>query len=544
MMNKIIGVVLMAVFFSCPLSAADTYTTGDMILTKPGKSSLNWNGKINGNFDIIAASAALKSSSQTLTGQNVFSNKVGILGPVAATYGLAISTTASISGKLTTTVASDILDWTYIGYTSTFFGSQNGAISGDDGFGFYDKSNTWNGRLDLGLIYGPQLHGKGAIGAPLLGLNTSTPKVALDVVGGIVASSSITANGNFYGNGATLTGNLLVGASVQANIFQSADPATVHNIIVSSAIYAVNGGTGGGVVSSTAVVDGSPIGSIIAYSTTTPPSGYLYCDGSYVSTTTYANLFAVTGHRYSTYTVTGTPSVFQLPDLRGMFLRGAFGNLNSSDPDGNRVVGSTQTDTFQGHYHSTDAQKWYGSRRTLSFDSGNQPEINVGFQSASVQAPSTDGTNGTPRTSTETRPENIAVGFMIKYAHVASVNISSTAIINSQDNTWTGKQTLTGSVTMSSLTATGDTSFSNAASTATFSGWIDIGLEIVSTRVNAIQGSISCPSGKKVLGGGCNTNDNTKYLVMSYPSASNGWYCYANAIATLFDIFAICARIK
>jgi len=206
MMNKIIGAVLMAVFFSCPLSAADTYTTGDMVLIKPGKSSLNWDGKINGDLDIISSSAATKSSTQTFTGQNTFSNKVGILGPVAATYGLAISTTASISGKLTTTVASDILDWTYIGYTSTFFGSHNGAISGDDGFGFYDKSNTWNGRLDLGLIYGPQLHGKGAIGAPLLGLNTSTPKVALDVLGGIVASSSITANGNFYGNGATLSG--------------------------------------------------------------------------------------------------------------------------------------------------------------------------------------------------------------------------------------------------------------------------------------------------------------------------------------------------
>lgn len=45
---------------------------------------------------------------------------------------------------------------------------------------------------------------------------------------------------------------------------------------------------------------GNPVGTIIAWSTSTAPAGYLICDGSAVSRTTYAALFAVIGGLYST----------------------------------------------------------------------------------------------------------------------------------------------------------------------------------------------------------------------------------------------------
>ena len=41
-----------------------------------------------------------------------------------------------------------------------------------------------------------------------------------------------------------------------------------------------------------------PTGTIITWSTATPPAGYLICDGSAISRTTYANLFAVIGTTY------------------------------------------------------------------------------------------------------------------------------------------------------------------------------------------------------------------------------------------------------
>jgi microcystin-dependent protein len=58
-----------------------------------------------------------------------------------------------------------------------------------------------------------------------------------------------------------------------------------------------------------------PLGGIIPYAGSTPPSGFLLCDGSLVSETTYAALFALIG---DTYAPTTPPAgLFWLPDLRG-----------------------------------------------------------------------------------------------------------------------------------------------------------------------------------------------------------------------------------
>lgn len=51
-----------------------------------------------------------------------------------------------------------------------------------------------------------------------------------------------------------------------------------------------------------------------------PPVGYLLCDGSAISRTTYADLFAVVSTRFGTGDGSTT---FNLPDLRGKFPRGA-----------------------------------------------------------------------------------------------------------------------------------------------------------------------------------------------------------------------------
>lgn len=57
-----------------------------------------------------------------------------------------------------------------------------------------------------------------------------------------------------------------------------------------------------------------PVGTIIDYGSTTPPTGFLECDGSAVSRTTYAGLFAVIGTTFGTGDGSTT---FDLPDLRG-----------------------------------------------------------------------------------------------------------------------------------------------------------------------------------------------------------------------------------
>lgn len=57
-----------------------------------------------------------------------------------------------------------------------------------------------------------------------------------------------------------------------------------------------------------------PTGTISIFSTNTAPTGYLLCDGTAVSRTTYSALFAVIG---TTYGAGDTTSTFNLPNLKG-----------------------------------------------------------------------------------------------------------------------------------------------------------------------------------------------------------------------------------
>jgi hypothetical protein len=64
----------------------------------------------------------------------------------------------------------------------------------------------------------------------------------------------------------------------------------------------------------------STVGTISAYGGNTAPTGWLLCDGTAVSQTTYADLFAVIGCNFGC-----SGGNFNLPDLRGRFLRGRDG---------------------------------------------------------------------------------------------------------------------------------------------------------------------------------------------------------------------------
>ena len=64
----------------------------------------------------------------------------------------------------------------------------------------------------------------------------------------------------------------------------------------------------------------TPVGTIIWYAGSSAPSGYLLCNGSNVSRTTYADLFTVVGVKYGTGNGTTT---FTLPNLIGKFAEGA-----------------------------------------------------------------------------------------------------------------------------------------------------------------------------------------------------------------------------
>ena len=141
------------------------------------------------------------------------------------------------------------------------------------------------------------------------------------------------------------------------------------------------------------------------------PSGWLPCDGRAVSRTTYANLFTVFGTKHGPGDGSTT---FNLPDTRGLFLRGV--DLTSQgqagvDPDHAsrtrpagasgtvEIAGSTQTDKVGPHQHEIPTNAG-GSGNSIqkSGDSDGHGGISV----------YSNGTN-------ETRPKNISALYIVKY---------------------------------------------------------------------------------------------------------------------------------
>jgi len=145
-----------------------------------------------------------------------------------------------------------------------------------------------------------------------------------------------------------------------------------------------------------------PTGMIAPFAMSTAPTGWLECDGSAVSRTTYSDLFTALG---TTHGVGDGSSTFNVPDLRGEFIRGWD---NGKGTDSGRTFGSSQTDAFQAHKHTYTTPQHYDD---VVGGSGTSARISSTGQTTGYAA---DGANGTPRTASETRPRNIAMMYCVK----------------------------------------------------------------------------------------------------------------------------------
>ena len=148
----------------------------------------------------------------------------------------------------------------------------------------------------------------------------------------------------------------------------------------------------------------APPGTIVAFAgpSTRIPPGWLFCDGASVGRETYPTLFAAIGTTWGSGT--GTSS-FNLPDLRGRFLRGTD---QGSNRDLDRVnsdagVGTFQDDQFRLHSHTVPT----GTGPDLG---PSVPSV-VQYYFRSAVSPITTSTTG----GSETRPTNAAVTYIIRY---------------------------------------------------------------------------------------------------------------------------------
>lgn len=146
-----------------------------------------------------------------------------------------------------------------------------------------------------------------------------------------------------------------------------------------------------------------------------PPPRYLICNGLAVSRTTYSNLFNVIGITFGPGNGTST---FNIPDLRGMFIRG-YDPTGTIDKDRNGTgFGNTQQDALIAFSYSAGLE---GGSINVGGSSGGGITQNGGpvwgggrfsFDSRNFNV---SGSGDRIKTSTETRPKNVALLACIRY---------------------------------------------------------------------------------------------------------------------------------
>ena len=133
-----------------------------------------------------------------------------------------------------------------------------------------------------------------------------------------------------------------------------------------------------------------PAGSVSAFAGLAVPTGWLECNGAAISRSTYATLFAAISTHYG---VGDGSSTFNLPDLRGEFVRGfdnsrgvdsgrTFGTAQSGvnaqhNHTGSTASAGTHNHPFRATWREGDEDSWSGSNKVFSGDNAPGGDIAV-----------------------------------------------------------------------------------------------------------------------------------------------------------------------
>lgn len=158
---------------------------------------------------------------------------------------------------------------------------------------------------------------------------------ALPVASGGTGLATLTANNVILGNGTSTP--------------QFVAPGTTGNVLVSNGTTWTSG-------------VGVPSGSLFMWPTAAAPTGYLLCNGTAVSRSTYAALYAVVG---DTFGAGDGSTTFNLPDYRDRMPIGAGTTYSAASSGGSKdaiVVSHTHTGTTAtGGSHSHNIDGVYGN---------------------------------------------------------------------------------------------------------------------------------------------------------------------------------------
>lgn len=161
------------------------------------------------------------------------------------------------------------------------------------------------------------------------------------------------------------------------------------------------------------------VGEVAFFARATPPSGWLKANGAAVSRTTYAALFAAIG---TTFGAGDGRSTFNLPDLRGEFVRGLDDGRNI---DGGRRLGTAQGDAIRNITGAFDTSKGSWAQQFVDFAETSGAFDLIRGNKQWTGDPNNGGNNlptgfkfdasRVVPTANENRPRNIALLACIKY---------------------------------------------------------------------------------------------------------------------------------
>lgn len=260
-----------------------------------------------------------------------------------------------------------------------------------------------------------------------VGIGTAAPANALDVAGGAIQISASTgtsrtvisadSSDSIFSVNDDRNFTVKTNAVTRLTVNSSAATATVPVVLPANPTTSLQAATKG-------YVDlGSPAGIVAPFAGTSAPSGWLACNGAAISRVDYATLFSAIG---TTWGSGDGSTTFNVPDLRGAFLRGS--GTSSLDPSSPRSVGSFQAEAYlnhnhtasssvsdPGHVHGYTAGGAVGFAYQAGFSGANSSNPNGQNTGGAVTGISVSTSVATSTTGgTETRPDNYAVLYIIK----------------------------------------------------------------------------------------------------------------------------------
>jgi len=269
-------------------------------------------------------------------------------------------------------------------FASAFFAVRGGAVDGGSGFPWLTAGGEAEGgaadfQTSLHAGYGGEVQGgaAGQQGFPVLGSG-----------GGVTGGAALFLPPATPGYGGEVQGGA---ADIRAVVW-----------------YALGGEVEGGIADQSGAVPVEDVltGTVLSWAGTgAVPAGYLKCDGSTVSRTTYSALFGVIG---TTYGAGDGSTTFRLPDIRGSFptMGGGGAGVGGPGATGGNYQATLSVANLPAHVHGVP-----GRARTASVTTNAN-----GFERGDNTAASdlqTDGGQGNA-TPFNIMPPYLSMTFLIK----------------------------------------------------------------------------------------------------------------------------------